>query len=221
MARTTEAQWLDPAIASYIADRAPQPDDVLRALRTETAALGAAAGMQVSADEGALLTILTAVAGASFALEVGTFTGYSSICIARGLRPGGRLLCLDVSEEYTSHATAAWAKAGLDDRIELRIGPALDSLRSLPAEEHIDIAFIDADKANYSQYFEEIVTRVRPNGLIMADNTLWSGRVVGPVERGDDDTLAIRAFNDAVAADDRVDAVILPLRDGLTLIRKR
>ena len=222
MASNTEQPWLDQATAAYIAARAAQPDDVLVALRRETEALGTAARMQVSTDQGALLTLLAAVSGASYAVEVGTFTGYSSICIARGMDPAGRLLCLDVSEEYTSIARRAWADARLDERIELHVAPAIDTLRSLPTAEHIDLAFIDADKPAYLAYFEELLTRLRPNGLIMADNTLWSGRVVDPVGQDDDaDSVAIREFNDAVAADPRVDSYILPVSDGLTLIRKR
>jgi caffeoyl-CoA O-methyltransferase len=222
VASGTAQPWLDPAIADYITARAGDPDEVLAGLRAETEALGNAARMQISAHQGTLLTLLTAVAGASFAVEVGTFTGYSSICIARGLRPGGRLLCLDVSEEFTAYATRAWAKAGLDDRIELRLAPALDSLRALPADEHIDVAFIDADKPNYRSYFEELLTRLRPSGLIMVDNTLWSGRVADAAAGDDDENVtALRAFNDAVAGDDRVDSYLLPVSDGLTLIRKR
>jgi caffeoyl-CoA O-methyltransferase len=220
VASRTEQPWLDAATAAYIADRAKPADAVLAELRAETETMGDVSRMQVSADQGALLTLLTAVAGASFAVEVGTFTGYSSICIARGLQPGGRLLCLDVSEEFTSRAVAAWAKAGLDDRIELKIAPALESLRALPAEQHIDVAFIDADKPNYLNYFEELVARLRRNGLIMVDNTLWSGNVVDPAP-GDENTEALKAFNDAIAADERVESYILPVSDGLTLIRKR
>ena len=221
MASGTEQPWLDAATAAYIAARTKQPDDVLTDLRAETEALGEISKMQVSADQGALLTMLTAVAGASFAVEVGTFTGYSAICIARGLRPGGHLLCLDVSEEYTSYARKAWARAGLDDQIELRLAPAIDSLRALPAEEPIDVAFIDADKPNYLSYFEELLARLRQNGLILVDNTLWSGRVTQAGERDDATTAAIRAFNDAIATDERVESYILPVSDGLTLIRKR
>jgi caffeoyl-CoA O-methyltransferase len=220
VASRTEQPWLDAATAAYIADRTKPADEVLSDLRAETETLGDLARMQVSADQGALLTLLTGVARASFAVEVGTFTGYSSVCIARGLQPGGRLLCLDVSEEYTALARKAWARAGLDDRIELQIAPAIESLRALPAEEHVDVAFIDADKPNYLTYFAELVPRLRPNGLIMVDNTLWSGHVVNPAT-GDEDTEALKAFNDAVAADDRVDSYLLPVSDGLTLIRKR
>jgi len=177
--------------------------------------------MQVSADQGALLTLLTAVSGVSYAVEVGTFTGYSSICIARGLREGGRLLCLDVSAEYTSYATKAWARAGLDDRIELKLAPALETLQALPTDAPIDLGFIDADKPNYLAYYEELMARLRPNGLIMVDNTLWSGRVVTADDPTDANLTAIKAFNDAIASDDRVDSYILPVSDGLTLIRKR
>jgi caffeoyl-CoA O-methyltransferase len=195
-------------------------DDVLADLREETRALGGAAGMQIGADQGQLLTFLTRVVGARRAVEVGTFTGYSSLCIARGLADDGTLLCCDVSEEWTAVGREAWARAGLADRIDLRIAPAIETLRALPAGEHLDLAFIDADKGGYLDYWHELVPRTRPGGLLLADNVLWSGTIVDPAETGPD-TLALRAFNDAVAADDRVDVVILPAFDGLTLARKR
>ena len=202
------------------------PGPVLDDLRAETAALGPPAGMQIGPDEGQLLTLLTRLVGARRAVEVGTFTGYSSLCIARGLAPGGALTCCDVSEEWTAIARRAWDRAGLADRIVLRIAPALDTLRSLPAEPHIDLAFIDADKGGYVGYWDELVPRVRPGGLLLADNVLWSGRVVEsprPAEANepDDNTRAIRAFNDHVAADDRVDVAVLPAFDGLTIARRR
>jgi caffeoyl-CoA O-methyltransferase len=211
---------VNPAIAAYVAARTTQPDDVLVSLRERTARLGRAAQMQVGADQGALLTLLTRLAGAGEAIEVGTFTGYSSICIARGLQPGGHLLCCDVNEEYTAVAREAWAVAGVDDRIELRIGPALDTLRALPHEPTVDFAFIDADKPAYADYFAELVLRLRPGGLIAVDNTLWSGRVLDD-DTGDANTEAIKRFNDLVAADPRVDSYILPVEDGITLIVKR
>ncbi len=217
-----QGDWIDDGILAYIAERAsPQPDAVLDELRAKTATLGDVSVMQVSADQGALLTILTRVARATFAVEVGTFTGYSSICIARGLQPGGRLLCCDVSEEYTAIAKEAWEQAGLADRIELRVARALDTLRALPPGESIDVAFVDADKPSYVNYFDELLPRVRPGGLILADNTLWSGRV-GDAPTADDDTnlAAIRHFNDTIAADDRVAGYILPVSDGLTIITK-
>jgi caffeoyl-CoA O-methyltransferase len=210
---------LPPAIASYIAERTAPPDEVLIALQARTAELGRAAGMQIGADQGALLTLLTRLVGARRAVEVGTFTGYSSICIARGLAPGGRLLCCDVSEEYTAIARTAWAQAGLTDVIELRIAPAIETLRALPDEMTIDLAFIDADKERYADYYEELLRRVRPGGVLLVDNTLWSGRVVDPAA-DDPTTVAIRAFNDMVAADERVESYLLPVGDGLTLIRK-
>ena len=211
---------LSPELSAYIAAHAAPPDDVLRDLQQRTAEFGRAARMQVSSEEGALLTLLTKLVGARQAVELGTFTGYSSICIARGLADGGRLVCCDVSEEYTAFAKDAWEQAGLTDRIELRIGPALDSVRALPTEPHLDLSFIDADKASYAAYYDELLPRTRAGGVILVDNTLWSGRVLDQ-DVDDADTVAMRAFNDKVAADDRVDAVILPVSDGLTLIRKR
>jgi caffeoyl-CoA O-methyltransferase len=195
-------------------------DEVLADLQAETAALGRVAGMQVGPDEGQLLTLLTRVAEARRAVEVGTFTGYSSLCIARGLTPGGSLLCCDVSEEWTAIGRRAWERAGVADRIELRIAPAIETLRALPAGESVDLVFIDADKPGYVNYWEELVPRVRPGGLLLADNVLWSGEVANP-ERTDENTEALRAFNDRVAADDRVDAAVLPAFDGLTIARKR
>jgi predicted O-methyltransferase YrrM len=211
---------IDPRIAAYVAAHTTSPDDVLVELRDRTARLGAAARMQISADQGALLTLLTRLAGARQAIEVGTFTGYSAICIARGLAPGGRLLCCDVSEEYTAIAREAWTDAGVDDRIELRIGPALDTLRALAADPKVDLAFIDADKSEYTAYYEELIGRMRPGGLIVVDNTLWSGRVVDGV-RGDATTDGIRRFNDVIVGDVRVESYILPVSDGMTLIVKR
>jgi predicted O-methyltransferase YrrM len=217
-----QGSWIEGAIAAYIGDRArPRPDAALEELRTETEALGDVSVMQVSGDQGALLTLLTRVAAASFAVEVGTFTGYSSICIARGLQPGGRLLCCDVSEEYTSIARRAWERAGVAERIELRLAPALETLRALPADTVVDVAFIDADKDNYVNYYGELLPRLRPGGLMMVDNTLWSGRVVDvPADDDAGNLAAIRAFNDKLAADDRVASYILPVSDGLTLITK-
>jgi len=194
-------------------------DEVLSDLRDETLALGGAAGMQIGPDEGQLLTLLTRVVGARRAVEVGTFTGYSSLCIARGLADGGTLVCCDVSDEWTAIGRRAWQRAGLADRIDLRIAPALDTLRALPADEPIDLAFIDADKPGYVDYWRELVPRVRPGGLLLADNVLWSGTIADESDT-EPNTLALRAFNDEVAADDRVEAVVLPAFDGLTIARR-
>jgi caffeoyl-CoA O-methyltransferase len=166
------------------------------------------------------MTLVTRLVGAREAVEVGTFTGYSAISIARGLPDDGHLLCCDVSEEWTAIARRAWAEAGVDDKIELRLAPAADTLRSLPDEEYVDLAFIDADKPAYPVYYEELLRRLRPNGLIMVDNTLWGGAIVDDTN-DDESTVALRAFNDMVAADDRVDSALLTIGDGLTLLRKR
>lgn len=211
---------LTAPLADYLVAHGTPPDAIQRALIEETAALGAVSGMQIAPEQGAFLTTLTRLVGARSAVEVGTFTGYSALCIARGLADGGRLLCCDVSEEWTSVGKRYWAEAKVDDRIELRLAPAVETLRALPKDATIDLAFIDADKPNYPAYFEELVTRVRPNGVILVDNVLWDGRVVDD-QADDDNTKAIRAFNDLVAADDRVETVMLPISDGLTLCRKR
>jgi caffeoyl-CoA O-methyltransferase len=165
------------------------------------------------------MTMLTRLLGVRSAVEVGTFTGYSSLCIAEGLARGGRLLCCDVSEEWTSIAREHWQRAGVADRIDLRIAPALDTLRTLSTDAHIDLAFIDADKPNYPHYFDEIVPRLSRSGVLLVDNVLWGGRVIAS-DADDENTVAIRAFNTKVAADSRVECVMLPISDGLTMIRR-
>jgi caffeoyl-CoA O-methyltransferase len=176
--------------------------------------------MQITHDEGAFLTMLVRLIGARTAVEVGVFTGYSSICIARGLPADGTLLACDVSEDWTAIARRYWKRAGVSDRIDLRLAPAEQTLRALPADLLIDFAFVDADKTGYPVYYEELVTRLRPGGLIVLDNVLRSGRVVDPAANDPSDR-AVRAVNDTIAADDRVDAVMLPVRDGITLARRR
>jgi caffeoyl-CoA O-methyltransferase len=197
-----------------------QPDDVIRQLQSETAALGDVSGMQIGDDQGQFLTMITRLIGARRAVEVGTFTGYSSLCIARGLAEGGSLLCCDVSAEWTALARRAWERAGLADRIELRLAPALETLRSLPTAAELDLVFIDADKPGYPQYWDELVPRVRPGGVLLADNVLWSGKIVDD-SLSDENSVALRAFNDKVARDERVDVVVLAAFDGLTVARKR
>jgi caffeoyl-CoA O-methyltransferase len=220
MSPKSESPWLDPVIARYVAARTESPDQVLVDLIRETSdATGDRAGMQIAPDQGALLSLLVGLVGAGRAVEVGTFTGYSSICIARALAPGGSLLCCDVSEHWTTIARRAWERAGVADRIELRLAPALDTLAALPVDQCIDFAFIDADKGRYVAYYTHLLERLRPGGLICADNTLWSGAVAH--ETDDADTAALQEFNDHVAADPRVESYILPVADGLTLIRKR
>ena len=216
-----KATGLDPKLHGYLIEHRSADDAVLEALREETrAATGRRAGMQVAPEQGTFLRILVAAIGAKRAIEVGTFTGYSALSIARGLPEDGSLLCCDVSEEWTSIARRYWEKAGLAGRIDLRLGPAAETLRSLPEEESFDFAFIDADKTGYRTYYEEILARLRPGGLITLDNVLWHGAIVNP-DAQDADTLALREINDHVAADDRVDSVMLALSDGLTVVRKR
>jgi len=210
---------VSPEVHAYLVAHGSPPDDVLLALIEETRELGGISMMQIAPEQGAFLTWLARTLGARRAIEIGTFTGYSSICLARGLPADGSLLCLDVSEEWTGVARRHWQRAGLTDRIELRIGPAAETLRALPAEPTFDLAFIDADKGGYATYFEELLPRMPVGGVILVDNVLWNGAVVDPAA-DDDNTRAIRAFNDAVAADARVEVVMLPIADGLTLVRK-
>ena len=210
---------VDPAINDYLLAHSEPADAVLRDLHEEThRELAGRATMQISHDEGELLTMLVRLTGARQAVEVGTFTGYSSICIARGLPDDGHLLCCDVSEQYTSVARRYWERAGVSDKIELRIAPAVETLKSLPSEPYLDFAFIDADKTGYASYVEEILPRLRPGGVMALDNMLWSGEVLNPQ---DDDARAVADLNDALLADDRVDVVLLPVRDGVSLARKR
>jgi len=210
---------VSPAINDYLLAHSEHADDVLRDLAEEThRELGGRAGMQISHDEGELLTMLVRITGARQAVEVGTFTGYSSICIARGLPDDGHLLCCDVSEEWTAIARRYWERAGVADRIELRIAAAVETLRSLPAEPSLDFAFIDADKTGYPAYVEEILPRLRPGGLMVLDNMLRDGRVLAPEN---DDDRAIHELNRALVGDDRIDVVLLPVRDGVSLARKR
>ncbi|MEU4378988.1 O-methyltransferase [Micromonospora echinofusca] len=214
---TTKSIPLTSELHAYLVSRGAPPDEIMRDLAEETlAALPNDAQMQVAPEQAAFLTFLTRLLGVRHAVEVGTFTGLSSLAIARGLPEGGRLTCFDISEEFTGIARRYWARAGVDDRIELRIGPAGDTLRELPHERHLDFAFIDADKTGYPIYWAELVPRMRPGGVIAVDNVLRGGRVIAP-QNADD--RAIAAFNDEVLADVRVDAVMLPIADGLTLAR--
>jgi caffeoyl-CoA O-methyltransferase len=220
MAAAPKSFFLTKPVHDYLVAHAPPLDDVQRDLIAETETLGGISMMQIAPEQGAFMTLLPRLIGARHAIEVGTFTGYSAISIARGLSDDGTLLCCDVNEEWTAIARKYWERAGVDDKIELRIAPAIETLRSLPAGERFDLAFIDADKPNYPHYYEEVLARLRPNGVILVDNTLWGGAVADS-KATDDNSKAIRAFNDKVAADDRVESTILTVGDGLTLIRKR
>ncbi|MEU6204159.1 O-methyltransferase [Micromonospora musae] len=214
---TTKSIPLTDELHAYLVGHGSPPDEIIRDLAEETReVLPDEATMQVAPEQAAFLTFLTRILGARHAVEVGTFTGLSSLAIARGLAEGGRLTCFDISEEYTGIARRYWARAGVDDRIELRIGPAGDTLRELPHERYLDFAFIDADKTGYPIYWAELVPRMRPGGVIAVDNVLRGGAVIAPRNESD---RAIAAFNDEVLADVRVDAVMLPIADGLTLAR--
>ncbi|MDQ6613683.1 MAG: O-methyltransferase [Actinomycetota bacterium] len=207
-------------VLAYLVAHSSPPDELAQRLIAETAALGGVSQMQISTDEGAFLTVIARLAQARNAVEIGTFTGYSAICIARGLAPDGHLLCCDVSDDWTTIARRYWAEAGLSDRIELRLGPAAETLRELPLEPIFDLAFIDADKVGYPTYWSEIVPRVRAGGAIVVDNVLQRGQVVDD-NATEENVVSIRRFNDQVVADDRVDVAMLPIRDGVTLAVKR
>ena len=195
-------------------------DDVLRRVQAETAAMGEISEMQIAPDQGAFMTLIARLIETREAIELGTFTGYSAICIARGLAPGGRLIACELSEEYAEIAAGNLAAAGVADRVEIRIGPALETLRAQPEREAFDLGFIDADKENYPAYYEAVLARTRPGGLIVVDNVLAAGRVIDP-DNDQEQVIAIRELNDRIAADERVDAAMVGIADGLMLARKR
>ncbi|WP_030198730.1 O-methyltransferase [Streptomyces sp. NRRL S-87] len=205
---------------AYMLAHNPPLDPVQRGVVTTTyARYPDSAGMQSAEEQGPLLAWLVRMVGARHIVEVGTFTGFSSLAMAQALPPDGRLIACDVSEEWTAVAREAWEAAGVADRIELRLAPALDTLRAMSDEPHIDLAYLDADKENYVAYWEELVPRIRAGGLIVTDNTLFHGRVVDPDATGA--VAGIRRFNDHVAGDARMDSVLTVISDGLTLSRKR
>jgi predicted O-methyltransferase YrrM len=218
---TRRSLAITDAIEDYVCAHAREPEIAAR-LREETAALPQA-GMQIGPDQAAFLALLVRSIGAQRCIEVGTFTGYSALAVAAALPENGRLISCDISAEWTAMAQRYWTQAGVAARIELRLAPALDTLRDLLAQgrrEHYDFAFIDADKANYSAYYEACLQLLRPGGLIALDNMLWSGRVADP-DHHDTDTDAIRALNSKINSDPRVDATLLTIGDGVMLVRKR
>ena len=212
---------LDDRLYDYLLAHGVRESALLKELRAETAKLSGA-GMQIGPDQGAFMAMLVELTGAKNALEVGTFTGYSSLCVAGALPTDGKLVCCDVSEEYTAIARKYWKKAGLDGKIELKLGPAVETLDALIAANTalFDFAFIDADKGNYLNYYERAMQLVRQGGLIAIDNVLWGGDVADPKNQ-DDDTKAIRAVNERLRGDERVSLSLVPIGDGLTLARKR
>jgi caffeoyl-CoA O-methyltransferase len=212
---------LKPELYAYAVEHGARQDDVLRRLAAETEReLADIAIMQIGPDQGAFMTLLMRLMGASRALELGTFTGYSAICIARGLPADGLLVTCDLNDDWTGIARRYWDEAGVSDRIDLRLGPALETLRELPSDEPFDFAFIDADKSEYPDYYEECLRLLRPGGLAMLDNVFRGGAVVDP---DDDDprNVATRVVNERIAADERVDVAMLPVADGITLALKR
>lgn len=214
--------FLSPDLHDYILNHGGGPDEVQQALMAATEALGPVARMQIAPEQGVFMEWLARVMGARQAIEVGTFTGYSALCLARGLGPQGHLLCLDVNEAWTHIAQTYWRKAGLADRVTLRLGPAAATLATLPREPTFDLGFIDADKENGRLYYEEVLARLRPGGVLILDNILWGGKVVAPHRHPEDTSLqAICALNDVAAADARVEPAFLPLGDGLLLLQKR
>ncbi|MFD3557269.1 O-methyltransferase [Streptomyces goshikiensis] len=204
----------------YMLDHNPPLDEVQRGLvETTYAKFPDVAGMQSAQEQGPLLAFLVRLTGARHIVEVGTFTGFSALSMAQALPAGGRLITCDVSEEWTAYGREAWQAAGVSDRVELRIGPALDTLRAMPEEPHIDMAYVDADKEGQIGYWEELVPRLRPGGLIVTDNTLFHGSVLD--ENATGSAAGVRAFNRHVAGDARMDSVLLAISDGLTLSRKK
>ncbi|HEY4162762.1 MAG TPA: class I SAM-dependent methyltransferase [Dongiaceae bacterium] len=212
---------LNDRVYDYLLKVGVRETDLQRDLRMETAKL-TNGGMQIGPDQGAFMTLLVELIGARRALEIGTFTGYSSICVASALPADGKLICCDVSAEYTAIARDYWRRAGLESKIELRLGPAVATLDALieAKVESFDFAFIDADKGNYLNYYERAFELLRPGGLIAIDNVLWGGDAADPEDK-DPDTQSIRAVNERVRADERVTVCMVPIGDGLTLARKR
>jgi len=209
---------LTDEVVDYVRRVGVREHPVLARLREETAQMPMSQ-MQIAPEQGAFMALLVKLVGARQILEIGTFTGYSSTAMALALPADGRIVCCDVSREWTDVARRAWTDAGVQDRVDLRIAPATETLASLD-DDSFDLAFIDADKPSYDAYYEGCLRVVRPGGLILLDNTLQGGRVADP-SADDDNVRAIRALNDTIAGDERVDMVLLPLADGLTMARVR
>jgi predicted O-methyltransferase YrrM len=210
------------AVSDYVIRFGTQETALMRALREETAAMPES-GMQIGPDQGQLLGFLVRVIGARRALEIGTFTGYSALAVAQALPVDGTLVCCDVSERWTSIGRRYWEQAGVAGRIDLRLAPALDTLAALEAAgaaRLFDFAFIDADKENYDRYYEACLKLVRPGGLIAIDNVLWDGAVADP-DNNTPSMAALKALNAKIRDDDRVDLCLLPIGDGVTLVRPR
>jgi caffeoyl-CoA O-methyltransferase len=222
---TPRSFLLTPQVANYVRASSEPSDDVVRDLMAETDELAgrdpaAKPTYQIAPEQGSFMQLLTRALGVRRAVEIGTFTGYSALCVARGLPGDGRLVCLDRNGDWTAIARRYWERAGVADRIELRLGDAHETLRELPAEPTFDLAFVDADKTGYADYVDQLHPRMAGNGLVLLDNTLWGGRVLDP-DPDDADTRAVAELNAALVTDARWETVLLPVSDGLTLLRKR
>ena len=204
----------------YVVEHSSARDDALLAIERETEALGGEAIMQMAPEQGALFTLLVAATGARLAVEVGTFTGYGAVCIARGLAPGGRLVCCEVDSERAAFARRSLELAGVADRASVEVGPAIDTLRALPDDAAIDFAFVDADKPAYGDYVDELLPRMAPNGLIALDNVLLGGRVLDP-SADDESAVAMRELNERLARDPRVEVAMVTIADGISFVRRR
>lgn len=214
---------IDDRLYDYLFSVSLRETDIQRKLREETANLGRIAYMQISPEQGQFMALLAELMGAHRLLEVGTFTGYSALTCAMALPPDGEIVACDVSQEWTNLGRHAWQEAGVAEKIQLRLGPAVDTLKALLAEgqaNRFDMMFIDADKVNYENYYELGLQLVRPGGLILIDNVLWGGSVADPLDQ-DEDTVAIRNLNQKLHTDNRVTLSMLPVGDGLTLARRR
>jgi predicted O-methyltransferase YrrM len=210
---------ITPELHRYTVEHSSFRDELVQEIEQAGEEMGDLAAMQIAGDQAAFMTVIVAAFGARQAVEVGTFLGYGALAIARGLPADGKLVSLELKEEYAERAREHLRAAGLGDRVEVRVGPALESLRAMPEDESIDFTFIDADKKEYIDYFEEALRRTRQNGLIMIDNTLRGGTVLDP---GDSEAAQVTAeLNDRLAKDERVDVALLGVADGITLIRKR
>ena len=216
---TPRSAFISPALSEYVLAHTEPPDEVMADLIAKTAGLPEVS-MQIAPDQAAFMALLARSVNARRAIEIGTFTGLSALAVARALPEDGSLLCCDINAEWTAIGRRYWERAGVSARIALRIGPAADTLAELPEEPTYDFAFVDADKTGYATYVEALHPRMQTNGLVLLDNTLRSGRVLGGSETTADDESVI-ALNDALIADDRWETVLLPIADGLTLLRKR
>ena len=213
---------LDDRLYDYLLGASLREPEILRRLREETAAMPMAM-MQIGAEQGQFMALLVELMGARRTLEIGVFTGYSSLVVALALPPDGHITACDISEEYTAVARRYWEEAGVADKIDMRLAPAIETLDALLADGETgryDMAFIDAEKTEYADYYERVLALLRPGGLAVVDNVLWNGSVADP-DKNDDDTVAIRAFNERLHGDQRVSLSMLPVSDGLTLARKR